>query len=35
MAEKKVSTADVYNKIIADIKDGKFAPVYILMGEES
>ena len=35
MAEKKVNTADVYNKIIADIKDGKFAPVYILMGEES
>ena len=35
MAEKKVNTADVYNKIIADIKDGKFAPVYILLGEES
>lgn len=35
MAEKKVSTADTYNKVIADIRNGKFAPVYILMGEEN
>lgn len=35
MAEKKESTADKYNKMIAQIKEGNFSPVYILMGEES
>ena len=34
MAEKKVSTAELYNELIASMKDGNFAPVYILMGEE-
>lgn len=35
MAEKKESTADKYNKMIVQIKEGNFSPVYILMGEES
>jgi DNA polymerase-3 subunit delta len=34
MAEKKVSTAELYNELIASMKDGNFAPVYMLMGEE-
>jgi len=32
MAEKKIST---YDSVMADLRAGKFAPIYILMGEEA
>ena len=35
MAEKKISTAEAYKKLIATLRGGKYAPVYILMGAES
>lgn len=35
MAEKKASSADIYKEIVAAIKGGRFAPVYVLMGAES
>ena len=35
MTEKKISTAEAYKKLIATLRGGKYAPVYILMGAES
>ena len=35
MAERKVSTKETYKKIVASMKDGNYAPVYLLMGAES
>ena len=32
MAEKKIAT---YDSIMRDLREGRYAPVYILMGEES
>ncbi|MFI3259495.1 MAG: DNA polymerase III subunit delta [Rikenellaceae bacterium] len=38
MAKKRVSfkeSVEVYNRLIADIRGRRFAPIYLLMGEES
>lgn len=35
MAKNSISTAELCNGIIRDIKSGKFAPVYLLMGDEA
>lgn len=35
MAQKKQDTAALASKIIGDVRNGVFAPVYLLMGEES
>lgn len=35
MAEKKQSSADTYKALIAELEQGRVAPVYLLMGEES
>ena len=32
MAEKKIAT---FESIMRDLREGKYAPVYVLMGEES
>lgn len=35
MAERKLTTQDNYNSLIAEIKNGSVAPVYLLQGTES
>lgn len=35
MAEKKPSTLDIYNSLMAELAKGIIKPVYLLMGEES
>lgn len=34
MAEKKISSAEAYNKIMSELKAGNISPVYLLMGNE-
>ena len=34
MAEKKVDTAELYDKLILSMEAGNYSPVYVLMGGE-